>query len=233
MKVAALIPAAGVGTRMNTDEPKQFIEVGGKPILAHTLLRLCQSSVIDKIILIVHHSQIKRTQKSILDKYHISRPVNLVEGGNTRQESIINGFNHIQNKYDIVITHDGVRPFVTPKLINDVVHAAIMHGAAIAAICSTDTLKCVKNGFVEKAVARNNIYHVQTPQAFQFNILREAIDRANCDGFNGTDESTLVERMGLPIKVIEGSVLNLKVTTPDQINLCNAILKTKVALQDQ
>jgi 2-C-methyl-D-erythritol 4-phosphate cytidylyltransferase len=232
MKVAAIVPAAGVGVRMKSGVKKQYLELEGRPILAHTLLRLCQSEIIDSIVVVSHADEIQRTREEIVDKYDINKNVRVVEGGETRQESVTNGFNHVPRDFDIVLTHDGVRPFITPKIICDVVDAAIEHGAAIAAIRSTDTLKSVKDGFIQKAIGRHNTYRVQTPQAFRFDILNEALDLADRENFQGTDESSLVERMGLPIKVVDGSALNLKITTPEQMQLGEMVFKIQAEEQE-
>jgi 2-C-methyl-D-erythritol 4-phosphate cytidylyltransferase len=224
MKTIANVPAAGAGERLKADRKKQFIELGGMPILARTLMALSNAPQIDKIILVAPLPEINYCKREVVDKYKIVKVSDIVEGGKTRQESVSNGLRHVADDTDLVLVHDGVRPFVTEKMIGDVINAAEESGAAITAIGATDTVKTVGSGFVQDTLERDRIIFVQTPQCFSYNILKEAIEKAVGDGFVGTDEASLVERLDTKVAIVEGLKTNIKITSPDDLELAEAIL---------
>lgn len=218
MKVSAIIPAAGLGIRMGSNVPKQFLLLDGKPILHHTLAVLDQSSIVDEIILVVSEEEVGRAQQQIQDSH--PKVSKVVKGGKERQDSVYNGLKSLYSKADIVLVHDGVRPFVSPDLIRETVEAARDFGAAITAIPVSDTIKKVnEEGLVERTVDRSGLWRVQTPQAFQVSLLKEAFEKVQAENYYGTDEGSLIEYLGREVKVIPGSEFNIKITRSEDLIL--------------
>ena len=229
MKVSAIIPAAGLGIRMGSNVPKQYLLLDGKPILHHTLSVLDQCSIVDEIVLVVSENEIGQAQQQIQDSH--PKVTKVVAGGKERQDSVGNGLQSLDSETDIVVVHDGVRPFVSPDLIRETVEAARNFGAAITAIPVSDTIKKVnEKGLVERTVDRSGLWRVQTPQTFQVSLLKEAFERAQVDNYYGTDEGSLIEYLGKEVKVILGSELNIKITQSEDLVLGEKIaelLKTR------
>ena len=218
MKVSAIIPAAGLGIRMGSNVPKQFLLLDGKPILHHTLSVLDQCSIVDEIVLVVSEKEIKNAQQQVKDSH--PKVTKVVVGGKQRQDSVGNGLKSVGSETDIVVVHDGVRPFVSPDLIRETVEAARDFGAAITAIPVSDTIKKVNaEGWVERTVDRNGLWRVQTPQTFQVSLLKEAFEKAQADDYYGTDESSLIEYLGKEVKIIPGSEFNIKITRSEDLVL--------------
>lgn len=218
MKVSAIIPAAGLGLRMGSDIPKQYLLLDGKPILHHTLSALAKCSQVGEIILVVSEKEIAQASASVQKTY--PKVTQVIPGGKERQDSVYNGLQSLAPDTDIVVVHDGVRPFVSPELISENIAAARDFGAAIAAIPVSDTLKKVNDeGSVECTVDRAGLWRVQTPQAFQYDLLQEAFERARADNYYGTDEGSLIEQLGRDVKVIPGSELNIKITRAEDLVL--------------
>ena len=218
MSVCAIVPAGGLGTRMGGTVPKQFLNLNGKPILYYTLKALQESGLISELILVVPKKEYGNACDQWLGKPEIVTKV--VVGGAKRQDSVYNGFCEVSREPEIVLVHDGVRPFLSHKMIRETINAAREYGAAITAIPVHDTIKRVDaSGLVSQTVERENLWRVQTPQAFQYKILNEAFKKANSENFYGTDEGTLIEHLGAPIKVIEGSEKNIKITQPEDLEL--------------
>ena len=222
MKVSAIIPAAGLGLRMGSDIPKQFLLLDGKPILHHTLSALERCSAVDEIVLVVSEKEVEPTRKQMTDAHPKVAKVSV--GGKERQDSVGNGLQSLDPATDIVIVHDGVRPFVSPDLINATIEAALECGAAITAIPVTATLNNVNaDGVAERPVDREGLWPVQTPQTFRFSLLTEAFAKARADRFYGTDEGALIEYMGKEVKVIAGSEFNIKITQTEDLALAETI----------
>jgi 2-C-methyl-D-erythritol 4-phosphate cytidylyltransferase len=218
MKVSAIIPAAGMGIRMGSSIPKQFILLDGKPILHHTLSILDQCSIVNEIILVVAEKEIENARKEVENFY--PKVSKVIVGGKERQDSVYNGLQNLDSKVDIVMVHDGVRPFVSETLIRESIEAARNFGAAITAIPVNDTVKKVnKEGVVESTLDRNGLWRIQTPQTFQVSLLREAFAKARTDNFYGTDEGSLIEYLGRDVKVVPGSELNIKITQSEDLVL--------------
>ena len=218
MSVCAVVPAGGLGTRMGGTVPKQFLNLNGKPILYYTLKALQESGLISELILVVPKKEYGNACDQWLGKPEIVTKV--VVGGAKRQDSVYNGFCEVSREPEIVLVHDGVRPFLSHKMIRETINAAREYGAAITAIPVHDTIKRVDaSGLVSQTVERENLWRVQTPQAFQYKILNEAFKKANSENFYGTDEGTLIEHLGAPVKVIEGSEKNIKITKPEDLEL--------------
>ncbi len=222
MKVGAIIPAAGRGKRIGASVPKQFLEIQGKPLLHHTLTVFASCELIDYVVLVMPRADVDEIGGDWLNKYAIVREV--VVGGEQRQDSVYNGFNSLEEETGIVVVHDGVRPFTTPQMITATVEAAQQHGAAITAIPVSDTVKQAADGFVKQTVSRDGLWRVQTPQAFQYGLLKQAFKKAKKDSYYGTDEGSLVEYLGERVKIVPGSELNIKITRKEDLILGESLL---------
>ena len=222
MKVGAIIPAAGRGKRIGASVPKQFLEIQGRPLLHHTLTVFASCKLIDYVVLVMPRTDVDEMGEDWLNKYEIVREV--VVGGEQRQDSVYNGFNSLEEGTDIVVVHDGVRPFTTPQMITATVEAAQQHGAAITAIPVSDTVKQAADGFVKQTVSRDGLWRVQTPQAFQYGLLQQAFKKAKKDSYYGTDEGSLVEYLGERVKIVPGSELNIKITRKEDLVLGESLL---------
>ncbi len=224
-RVAAIIPAAGEGRRMGGALEKQFLRLEGMPILVHTLKTFDSSPIVQGIVLVVPKSRMEQVREEILEKYKISKLVALVVGGPHRQDSVRLGLEALGPGWELVVVHDGVRPLVSQELIARCVEQALVHGAAIAAVPATDTVKEVDSeGFVQRTPLRETLWMVQTPQAFCYEWILRAHQEAQKEGFLGTDDASLVERLGHKVKVVLGCYENLKVTTPADLSLAREIL---------
>ena len=218
MSVCAVVPAGGTGTRMGGTVPKQFLELNGKPILYYTLKTLQDCGIISELILVVPEKEYDNACTDWLGKPEIVTKV--VVGGKKRQDSVYNGFCELSQQTEIVLVHDGVRPFLSHQMIQESVDAAREYGAAITAIPVNDTIKRVDDsGLVSQTVDREGLWRVQTPQVFRYELLQEAFKKANSEKFYGTDEGTLIEHLGKPVKVVEGSEQNIKITRPEDLRL--------------
>ena len=219
----AIVPAAGIGARMHADRAKQMLELGGVPVLVHTLDRFQQCEAIDQVILVLQ-PDLTSEVLGLISRHKLKKVARVVAGGAERQDSVYRGLQVVKgDDAGIIVVHDAVRPFVKPEEISSVVERAASTGAALMALAATDTIKQVKSGRVQRTLDRRRIYYAQTPQAFQFSIIREAFEKAYADGFMGTDESQLVERLGQRVSVVEGSPLNIKITRPFDLRLAEAI----------
>ncbi len=224
-KVYAIIPAAGTGRRMGGSILKQYIMLGDKPVLAHTLSAFDRAESVDCIVLAVSLDEREYIEKEIVKRYGIKKPVTYTPGGRERQESVKNALEAIED-CDIVVVHDGVRPLVVPGVIEGAIQEARRYGAAVAGMPVKDTIKVVSPaGFAVNTPDRTRLWQIQTPQAFQLRLLKEAHKRAAEDGFLGTDDSSLVERLGHPVKLIEGGYGNIKITTPEDVDLALYMMK--------
>src|SRR6516165_1774925 len=216
MSVLAIIPAAGTGVRMGSGTPKQFLALEGVPIFVHTLRKFSSSDVVDEIYLAVRPEDRERASQD-LEREHLAKPVRLVTGGPSRQETVARALAHASPGTDLVVVHDAVRPFVDLEMIRRVTEAAREEGGAILGILSVDTVKQVERQMIVGTIPRERIALAQTPQAFRYAVLREAFDRAAADGFNGSDEASLVERLGYTVTVLLGSERNIKITKPSDL----------------
>lgn len=218
--VAAVIVAAGNSTRMGT--PKQFIPLNGRPLIAYTLEAFQQCAVIDEIVVVArgeHHTRLRE----IAETYGITKLAAIVCGGNTRQESVRGGVSRC--KADYVAIHDGARPLVTPAIIERVAQAAVQVGAATAAVRTKDTVKIAdENGMVTATPDRATLWNVQTPQIFAKDLYERAWSYAVEQGLDATDDCQLIEAIGHPVKLVESSYTNIKVTTPEDVPFAEELL---------
>jgi len=218
MSVLAIIPAAGMGVRMGGETPKQFLSLEGVPIFVHTLRKFVNADCIDDIFLGLRAEDMERAQREI-DRENFSKPVRLVAGGPVRQETVARALALAPPTTEVVAVHDAVRPFIEREMIERVVEAARKDGAAILALLSVDTIKQVERQTIVGTMPRDRIVLAQTPQVFRYEIIREAFDRAAADGFIGSDESVLAERLGYTVRVLMGSDRNIKITKPSDLPL--------------
>ncbi len=227
MKVSAVIPAAGSGQRMQNNIAKQFIRIGAKPILFYTLFQFENCEIVDEIVLVVKEEEIQFTREKIVNAFGIHKVKYIVAGGLERQSSVFAGLQSLVNNTDYVIIHDGVRPFIPLDLIEDSVRLCVNHGAVITAIPISSTVKLVDDYKVKKTINRSNLWDVQTPQVFNFQLIYSAYKEALEDGFFATDDSMIVERQNIPVKVIEGSKQNIKITTQEDLDFARYLLEKK------
>jgi 2-C-methyl-D-erythritol 4-phosphate cytidylyltransferase len=223
MRVGAIIAAAGFGRRMKTDRPKQLLALNGTPILVHTIRKFDSANVIDYIIVTAPRESVDEVT-SLVKSAGFKKSVTVIEGGERRQDSIAIGLGQLQPGTDIVAVHDGVRPFVSIEDIENVVRQAERIGAAILGVPIVDTVKQAEREFVESTLTREHLVAAQTPQVFRTDILKQAFERAAKDEYYGTDESSLVERMGHPVAIVRGSERNIKITRPGDLTLARAFL---------
>jgi len=240
MKVVVIIPAAGLGTRMATapsrkskkSPSKQFAELGGTPILIHTLRKFAASPEVAEIFVALRKDEISvfRARLEKEGKDILQKNLQLVEGGEHRQQSVANALAAVKaTADDIILVHDAVRPFVTTEIIAEVIQGVRKHGAAIAGMPAVDTIKQVERtaetAIIKATVPREKIVMAQTPQGFRYDVIKKAFDQATADGFIGTDEASLVEHSGHEVAVVMGSPRNIKITTPSDLELAEFFLK--------
>lgn len=226
MKADAVIVSAGKGVRFMEGQKKQFYFLGGKPILAHTLDKFETCPLIRSILLVVSQEDMDTCLKEVIEAYKFQKVSQIVPGGKQRQESVKKGIDALPKDTDIVTIHDGVRPFVTRAMIEDSIHSAVRYGAVVLAMPVKDTIKMSNpDGTVLKTLDRESLWQIQTPQTFQANVIKEAYHRATEDGLIGTDDASLVERIGGKVHILPGSYTNIKITTPEDLLLANLFLK--------
>lgn len=220
-----MMPAAGSGQRMGAGYNKLFLELEGKPILIHTLDVFERDPACDGMILAVKPEERERINE-MLKKFGITKVRTLVNGGSERQYSVLACVKaHTTN--GIVLVHDAARPFIHRKTIQELVSVAELHGAAIAGVKAKDTMKLAANGVIEKTIERENLWIIQTPQAFQYELLLKATTKAELEGFFGTDESMLVERLGYPVRIVESAYENVKMTTQEDLVFGEILLRRR------
>jgi 2-C-methyl-D-erythritol 4-phosphate cytidylyltransferase/2-C-methyl-D-erythritol 2,4-cyclodiphosphate synthase len=226
----AIIPAAGRGARFGGERPKQFSEVAGAPVIIHTLRAFENCPEIDAVVIALRPEDVEILNEQ-LSISGIHKKLCLVEGGEHRQDSILNALEAIKDwQPELVAVHDAVRPFITPAMISLVLARARQSGAAIVALPATDTIKEVEDGLIQRTVDRRRIYRAQTPQAFRYDLLLKANIEARRAGLLSpliTDDSLLVERLGIPVAIVEGDPENIKITTPADLALAEKILEQR------
>jgi 2-C-methyl-D-erythritol 4-phosphate cytidylyltransferase len=242
MQVFAILPAAGLGTRMAGPQPKfpidkdpssgpppkQFLSLDGVPILIHSLRAFASVQRITAIFVAVRKPEMDRVQAQIAEHGFTDR-VHVVEGGDTRQESVLNALNALPaNPDDVVLVHDAVRPLIDTATIDRTIDAVVEYGAAIVGMPAIDTIKQVERtahgAIITSTIPREFIVQAQTPQGFRFGMLQKAMTAAMADGFVGTDEASVIERAGFPVAVVHGSQVNLKITQPGDLELAEFYL---------
>lgn len=228
MHVNAVIVAAGKGHRMRHDRPKQFLPLAGRPLLLRTLDRFAQVDGIRRAVVVTSAAD-RAECRALLDADGPrTTPAVVVEGGARRQDSVRCGLAALDAACDIVVIHDAARPFVNVETIAHSIRTAAETGAALVATPARDTLKRVgPDATVSATLSRQDVWLAQTPQTFQVDLIRDAHRRAQEQGVTATDDAGLVERLGRPVRVVPGDALNFKITTPDDLVLAEALLRTR------
>ncbi|WP_042278173.1 2-C-methyl-D-erythritol 4-phosphate cytidylyltransferase [[Clostridium] dakarense] len=222
-----VIVAAGKGSRMKMDINKQFIKLNEKEIVAYTIEKFYNHSNIQDIVVVVREEEANILKKEILEKYNFKN-IKIAFGGKERQDSVYNGLKMLDKDCKNVLVHDGARPFVSKEIINNSIDAAKKHNAVVVGVPVKDTIKVVtKDNDIVDTPDRSMLWAVQTPQTFNYEILMKAYESAFESEFYGTDDAMLIERIGYKVKMIEGSYNNIKVTTPEDINMGIQILKSQ------
>ncbi|GIW48866.1 MAG: 2-C-methyl-D-erythritol 4-phosphate cytidylyltransferase [Caloramator sp.] len=225
--VTALIVAAGKGKRMGLGYNKQYLLIDGKEVIARTIDVFEEAEFIDNIVVVVSKDEIEYFKENIVERYGYKKIETLVCGGEERQHSVYNGLVECR-KSDIVVIHDGARPFVKKEHILETINRARIFGASALAVKAKDTVKLVKGDFFQETLDRDSIYFIQTPQTFQYQLILEAHEYARERGIIATDDTSLLEQLGKKVAVVEGSYDNIKITTKEDIHLAELILKNEI-----
>jgi len=236
MKVSVILPAAGLGTRMGRSVPekagtsrKQFMLLEGSPILLHTIRKFVSSPEVAEIVVALRAEEMDWVRE-LLRAEGFAKPVRLVEGGDSRQHSVENALATLGPGTELVAVHDAVRPFIEHSVLERVFAEAAETGAAIVGIVPVDTVKQVHRNKIRQTIPRERLVLAQTPQVFRFDLLKTAFDKAREDGFSGTDESSLVERLDqVEVSVVPGSDRNIKITKPSDMDLARLFLAEEMA----
>jgi 2-C-methyl-D-erythritol 4-phosphate cytidylyltransferase len=228
MKVSVILPAAGLGTRMGREKSgtsrKQFMLLDGAPILVHTIRKFLRCPSVTEIVIALRAEDMEWA-RGVVEQERPAKPVRIVQGGDTRQQSVENALEALGADTDLVAVHDAVRPFITPELVEQVIHEAAETGAAIVGIVPVDTVKKVHKNKIRTTLPREHLVLAQTPQVFRLKLLQEAFESARADSFTGTDEASLVERLErVDVSVVQGSDRNIKITRPTDMDLAHLFL---------
>lgn len=223
----AIVLAAGQGKRMGYSLNKQYLHLLDKPVLAHTLQAFEQEPLIDGVIVVAKSSEIEYCQEKIVKAFDLRKVIKVTSGGKERQDSVYAGIQHLPDECNLVVVHDGARPLITPKIVENAILEGSKEGAAIVAVPVKDTIKRQRGNYVSKTIPREEIWAVQTPQVFSRKIILEAYETAYNHGYYGTDDASLVERIGKPVKIVPGSYDNIKITTPEDLDIGKAILRRR------
>lgn len=232
-RTIAVITAGGSGLRMNSDKRKQYIEIGNKPILAHSINKFCITPEIDEIILTAPAEDILFVKENIVQKYNFTKVSQILPGGRTRQESVNNALINIKaDENDIILIHDGVRPFVSHEMIIDCINGLKNSDGAAAGIRPVDTIKKLTHDNIDLTLNRDELFAVQTPQAFRYGFILKCHDLGQKEKFNATDDCSLAEKYGAAVlgrkpvlTATRGSLFNMKITTPDDLIFASALLE--------
>jgi len=230
-RIAAIVPAAGLGTRMGADQPKQFLELDGVPLIIFTLRRLASCAAITDFFISTRAEDVVSLQDKVA-KAALGRPARVVHGGDTRQQSVANALAQVDPSTEIVLVHDAVRPFVTREQIERLIAESRTRGAVILGLPAIDTIKEVKRSnlpedmaLISTTIPRERVVMAQTPQAFRYTLLRDAFRKAQQDDVTASDEAVLVERLGHDVFVLNGSERNIKITRPSDMELARFYLE--------
>ncbi|WLR50939.1 2-C-methyl-D-erythritol 4-phosphate cytidylyltransferase [Bacillus tianshenii] len=223
MMYDVVIPAAGQGKRMQAGRNKQLIDLMGKPIIAHTLEVFQNDAWCRAIVLVVQPDELDAMQ-DIVSRFNITKVKHITPGGNERQQSVYEGLKLLEGE-DIVLIHDGARPFIPQEIIRQTVQRAEEVQAAIVAVPVKDTIKQAADGIVQNTVERSSLWAVQTPQAFRLPLIKKAHRLAEEEGYLGTDDASLVERLEHEVAIVSGTYENIKLTTPDDLMIAKAIIE--------
>lgn len=226
--VVAIIVAGGYGKRMGMDRAKQYLLLGGVPILVHTVRTFDCAQSIDRVIVVVPENDVEYVKETIVAGYELKKVSHIVAGGRERQDSVQSGLAHVGDDAKIVVIHDGVRPLITGSLIDAIVFHARKNSAVTLGVPVKDTVKSVDDGgVVQETLERGSLWLVQTPQAFKKDILERAHMKARNENHYGTDDASLVERLNIAVTMITGSYENIKITTQDDLEMGEFLLQKR------
>ncbi len=225
MKVTAVIVAAGKSKRIQDKLPKQFLKIGGRPVLSHTLERFENCQEIDEILLVVAEDWLTYSSAEVVDRYGFKKVNKVVSGGEKRQDSVYKGLLAVPGDTSIVVIHDGVRPLIKTSAIAKTIESCREYKAVILAVPVKETVKRIEDGSVVTTLNRERLWSAQTPQTFDYRVLLDAYEKAKSDRFTGTDDASLVERLGVEVMILEGDYDNIKITTREDLLLAEQILK--------
>ena len=222
---SVVIVSAGKGSRMRADINKQFLKIGNKEVIAHTIDKFYNNTNIGEIIIVIREDEKEFFEENIIKKYDYKN-IKIVFGGKERQDSVYNGLKEVDKKCEIVLIHDGARPFVTNEIIEKSIECAQKNSCAIVGVPVKDTIKIVsENKNVLDTPNRSTLWSIQTPQVFDYSLIMKAHKKAKDNRYYGTDDSMLMEYMGYNVKVVEGSYNNIKITTPEDLKIAEEILR--------
>ena len=228
MNVKVLVPAAGAGRRMGAETNKQYLELADRPLLARTLDVFERHPLIDSIIIIVSPAEIAYCQEEIVTRGNYRKVTAVIAGGAERQDSVYCGLQACQaDDDDLILIHDGARPLVSAGIIDRVIDSVQQHAACLTAVPVKDTVKVVQDGWVIDTPERATLWLAQTPQAFRYRLIRSAHDRAAEQGMRATDDAELAEWAGAKVRVVQGEYRNLKITTPEDLEVAERLLASK------
>lgn len=226
--VSVIIAAAGMSHRMGSKINKQFINLKNKPILAHTIEKFERCSLVDEIIVVAREEEIEYCRKEIVKRYNFNKVSKIVRGGKERQDSVYNGILALNERASLVLSHDGARPFIKIKDIVAGIKGAAEYGACVVGVPVKDTIKVVEEGNnIKNTPNRSLLWIAQTPQCFKKEIILEGYKKAINDNFLATDDSALVERIGIEVKMVMGSYDNIKITTPEDLAIGETFLEDR------
>jgi len=229
MKNIAIVPAAGTGERMGTNNRKKpYLLLNKRPLLYYTLTALDSIPAIAQIIVAVAPGDERFCQQQVLEKFHFNKSIQIIPGGSSRQESVRRLLERVPDEEHLVLIHDGARPLITPELLDQAIAETMVWKATVLAVPVKDTIKSANDTLqIEKTISRERLWAIQTPQTFERSVIQEAHQRARQEGFLGTDDAALVERMGVQVKIVMGSYDNIKITTPEDLIVAEALLKKR------
>lgn len=225
MDCSVVIVAAGKGKRMGTDIKKQYLELNGKEVLAHTIQKFQDCHLINEIIIVTGKEEIEYCKEHIWKKYDFSKIKKVVVGGKERQDSVYNGLLAVSEDTEIVLIHDGARPLVRMEQIKMSIKTAAIEGGCVVGVPIKDTVKiCDKDQFIKETPSRDTLWVVQTPQTFKYDLIMKAYKEAFEKNFLATDDSMMVEALGYPVKIVEGRYDNIKITTPEDLIIAKSMM---------
>lgn len=227
-KISAVIVAAGMGKRMERNYNKQYIKLEGVPILAHTAIQFQNHPHIDEVVIVVGQGEVEYCRENIVEKNNLQKVKMIVEGGKERYHSVYNGIKAVSEECELVLIHDGARPFVTREIINESIASANTYGCSIVGMPVKDTIKVIdEEGFVKDTPKRDQLWLVQTPQTFKKDLILQAHQKREKEDLAVTDDAMLVEALGRRVKMIRGDYENIKITTPEDLEVGRVILKRR------
>ncbi len=226
MKMSLVIPAAGTGSRMKSKTNKQFLQLQDRPVLAHTIGLFHEIPEIEEIIIVVAEKEVDFCRIQIAEKYGFQKIKKIIPGGSSRQESVYKGFLETSSDSDYIIIHDGARPLLKKEKIEEFIKALQNQEALVMAVPEKNTIKKVKDSFIIHTINREDVWEIQTPQAFSREVLRQAFIKVAGNYHLYTDDSSMVEELKVPVKIFPGDYLNIKITVPEDLKLGKLILDT-------